>query len=186
MNENQENLTDKTVPDDAHVTSAEGGAAVSNALSLAELNQTLGKDFKDKETALKALKDTQSYVGKKIAAVSPAPAVDPNLASKVQTLETQVFYANNPEFKGHEAIINAMGTNPAEVVGSDAFKTYFEKAKVADEVANNKSIVSSNSRLSQAKSVTEQAIQVTNARGSTNEDTALVFASAINAANNER
>lgn len=181
MNESN-NLTENTVPDAAHVTAAEGGAAVAPALSLAEINQTLGKDFKDTATALKALKDTQSYVGQKIAAAAPAP--DSALESKVSSLESQVFYASNPQYRGHESIINAMGTNPAEVVGGDAFKTYFEKAKVADEVQNSKSVVSSNARLSQATGVLEQAINVANARGTTGEDVALVFARSINQTNN--
>ena len=182
MNEN-DNLTDTTLSDAAHVTAADGNAAVAPALTLAELNSTLGKDFKDVPTALKALKDTQSYVGKKIVADTPAP--DNSLKSEVDSLKEQVFYANHPELKGHEQIIKAMGSNPAEVVGSDAFKTYFEKAKVADEVTNSKSVLSSNARLSQVQTVLTEAVAVTNARGSTNEDSALVFARAINAQNNQ-
>jgi len=182
MNEN-DNLTDTTLSDAAHVTAADGNAAVAPALTLAELNSTLGKDFKDVPTALKALADTQSYVGKKMAAVNPAP--DNNLKSELDSLKSEVFYASNPQYKGHEAIINAMGSNPSEVVNNEAFKTYFEKAKVADEVTNSKSVLSSNARLSQVQTVLTEAVAVTNARGSTNEDSALVFARAINAQNNQ-
>lgn len=179
----QENLTDTTLPDAAHVTAASGDAAVSETLSLAELNSTLGKDFKDKGTALKALRDTQSYVGKKLDAVAPAP--NTALESEVNKLKEEVFYASHPELKGHEDIIKAMGSNPAEVVGTEVFKKYLEKANVADEVAQTKSVVSSNNRISQVKSIVEEAIGVTNSRGSTNEDTALIFARAINEQNNQ-
>lgn len=182
MNEDN-TLPDNTLADGAQLTPADGGAAAVPALSLAEINQTLGRNYKDTATALAALKETQSFVGKKIAAAEPAP--DSALQSKVSSLETQVFYASNPQFKGHESVINAMGSNPAEVVGGDAFKTYFEKATIADEVTNSKSVVSSNARLSQVKTVSDEAVAISNARGTTNEDTALVFARAINQGNNQ-
>ncbi len=178
------NLTDDSQPAATHVDAGGEQSAVAETLSLAEINSTLGKDFKDKATALKSLRDTQSYVGKKIDAVSPAPAVDNSLKSEVDSLKEQVFYASHPELKGHESIIKAMGSNPAEVVEGEAFKTYFEKAKVADEVANQKSVVSSNSRLSQSKTVLDEGVQMANARGTTGEDVATVFARAINQANN--
>lgn len=186
-----ENPSPETLVGDAQLTSSNGGGTVeSPAVTLAELNKHLGSDFKDPSTALKALKDTKDFVGKRkedIAAevrstLSPQTA-STDLTSKVQSLETQVFYANNPQYKGHEAIINAMGSVPADVVGGEAFKSYFEKAKVADEVAQNRSVVSSNARLSQVKTVNEEAVAITNSRGSTNEDTALVFARAINSQN---
>lgn len=188
-----ENLSTETLADASRTSAADGGVTVeSPALTLAELNKQLGSDFKDPSTALKALKDTKDFVGKRkedIAAEVKASlqqtASDPALASKVQSLETQVFYANNPQYKGHESIINAMGTNPAEVTAGDAFKTYFEKAKVADEVAQTKSVVSTNNRLSQSKTVIDTAINVANARGTTGEDTALVFAREINSQNNQ-
>lgn len=180
MNEN-DNLTDTTLSDAPQLSTADGNAAVAPALSLAELNSTLGKQFKDVPTALKALKDTQSYVGKKVA-VEPAP--DNTLKSEIDSLKTEVFYASHPELKGHESMLKALGSNPAEAYESDAFKTYLEKATVADSVNNSKSVVSSNARLSQVKTVSEEAVAVSNARGTTNEDTALVFARAINQQNN--
>lgn len=184
MNDNQDNLTDKTLVDGAQLTPANGGAAVDESLSLAELNSTLGKTFKDKPTALAALKETQSWVGKKIDAVTPAPDTSA-LRLEIDSLKEQTFYATHPELKGHEDIIKAMGSNPAEVVEGEAFKKYFEKANVADEVAQTKSVVSSNARISQVQSVRDSAINVANSRGTTGEDVALVFASQINAENNQ-
>lgn len=178
-----ETINEETQPAAAHVDAGDGTASVSDGLSLAELNKTLGKNFKDKETALRSLAETNSYVGKKIAAVEPAP-IDHSLKLEVDSLKEQVFYASHPEYQGHESIIKAMGSNPAEVVDGAAFKTYFEKAKVADEVAQTKSVVSSNSRLSQTKTVIDEGVNMANARGSTGEDIALVFARAINESNN--
>lgn len=158
------NPTDPTLSDATHVDAADGGAAVAETLSLAELNTLLGKDFKDKATALKSVKDTYAYVGKKVDTVASTAQAQssPEIEAKLNSLEQQVFYANHPEYKGHEAIIKAMGSNPAEVVGTDAFKTYFEKAKVADDVAKTKSVVASNSRLAQQQTHTEDAVKAAN------------------------
>ena len=77
--DNQDNLTDSTLPGATHVEASGGQAAVADTLSLAELNTLLGKDFKDKATALKAVKDTFSYIGRQntVANPTPAPATDP-------------------------------------------------------------------------------------------------------------
>lgn len=179
MDENQSNLPDQSLPGAAQLTATGGAAAVDETLSLAELNQLLGKNYKDKTTALSAVKETYSFVGRKIDAANPAPTpADPNLASEVQSLKVRAFYAENPDYKGHEDIIKAMGSDPLEVVKTNAFKTYFEKAKVADQVTKAKSVVSSNSRLGQSSSVMDDAVKVANATGST-ERTADVLAKGI-------
>lgn len=58
-----EDITDKTLPDAG--TKADGGdAAASSDVSIAKtLSSVLGKEFDSDETALKAVKDTFSYVG---------------------------------------------------------------------------------------------------------------------------
>lgn len=161
------NLTDTTLPDAPQLSAADGSAAVDNTLSLAELNQHLGKDFKDKSTALKALADTQSYVGKKLEAANPAPApADDSLKAEVQSLKEEAFYLANPQYKDMRDIIKTMGNNPSEVVELAAFKSVFEKVKVADEVTSKKSVVSSNARLGTTSNYTDEAIKVANATGS--------------------
>lgn len=157
------NLTDNTLAGDAQLTSADGGAAVDNSLSLAALNQTLGKNFKDVPTALAALKETQSYVGKKLEAANPAPAADDTLKAKVQSLEEEVFYSQNPQYKDMRGLIQKMGGSPSEVVGTPEFKAVFEKVGVADEVQKTKSVVNSNARIGQAPQVMDEAVQVANA-----------------------
>ena len=180
-----ENPSPETLVDDAQLTPANGGGTVdSPALTLAELNSFLGSDFKDKDTALKALKDTKDFVGKRkediLKDAQPIiKPVDDTLISEVQSLKKDLFYTQNPQYKGYEALINKMGGNPAEVVASSEFKTVFEKVSEAEKVTQGKSVVGSNSRLAQTKSITDNAIQVANARGSTNEDVALVLAQGI-------
>lgn len=189
-----ENLSPDTLVGDTHVASSNGGGTVeSSALSLADLNKHLGSDFKDTATALKALKDTKDYVGKRkddiVAEVrntlQPSSNVDDTLKHDVQSLKRDLFFSQNPQYKGLEAVIEKFGGDPAEVVKSPEFTNVFEKVKIADEVANNKSVVSSNSRLSQSKTIIDEAINVANARGTTGEDVATVLARNINQLNNQ-
>lgn len=182
-----ENLSPEPLVGGAHVESANGGGTVeSPALTLVDLNKHLGSDFKDVPTALKALKDTKDFVGKRkqdiVAEVTPA---NDSLTSEVQSLKRDMFFSNNPQYKGYENLITKLGSDPAEVVRMTEFTNVFEKAKSADEIAQNKSVVSSNARLSQSKSITDEAIAVANSRGTTGEDVATVLARAINIGNNE-
>ncbi len=184
---NQDNPTDETLSGTAHVDAADGGAAVdSGTLTLDEINSLLGKDFKDKDSALKAVKDTFSYVGKKkedIAAEMRPTAQAPSdaYASKdeLAQLKNELFYANHPEYKGYESTIKMMGNDPSEVTGTDAFKALFAKVKVADEAEQKKSVVSSNSRLGETQTISEKAVQVANARNSSSQDVADTFAAEI-------
>lgn len=190
---NQDNPNDP-VPDEPHVSSPDGEPSVdSSTLTLSELNQYLGKDFKDKESALKSLKDTASFVGKRkedieasvrasLAAESATkPAVtDPKVLEELSSVKNQLFYSDHPEYKGYADIIAKMGSNPAEVVESAEFKKVFEKGKAADEAEKTKSVVSSNARLGTPQTVMDEAVKTANARGATQEDVALVFARGIN------
>lgn len=60
----EEVITQETVPEVPLESTTEGGSADASQSLLETLNETLGKDFKDAETALKSVKDTFSYVGK--------------------------------------------------------------------------------------------------------------------------
>ncbi len=54
-----------TLPDASQLNAAEVKSADGDAIHLAKLNEFLGKDFKDVDTALKSVKDTFSFVGKR-------------------------------------------------------------------------------------------------------------------------
>lgn len=185
-----DNPSPDTLAEGAQLTPADGGGTVGTpALTLAELNKHLGSDFKDAATALKALKDTKDFVGKRKediasevkASLTPTAVLDDALKSDVQALKDRLFYSENPQYKGYEALIKKMGADPATVTDSEEFKAIFEKVKVADEVAQRKSNVPSNARLAQVKTVRDEAIATANSRGSTMEDLALVLARGINA-----
>lgn len=192
-----DNNNSSTVPGDAHVTSAEGKENVgsTDTLSLAELNSILGRNFSDKPSALKALKDTQDFVGKRKediakelqvntatassqSASNAAPNGDVASKSEVNELKNRLFFSENPQYKGYEAIIKKMGSDPADVVNSEEFKTVYEKGRVADEVAQKKSVVTSSARLAENKTHVDRAIQVANATRSA-ASTADVLATAI-------
>lgn len=189
-----DNLSTQTLADGAHVTSPDGGVTVVKpALTLEEMNATLGSTFTDIESAKKGLKDTFTYVGKRKEDIiqeikaSSTPVATPDVASKgdIQALRNELFYSQNPQFKPYQGMLSQLGADPAEVVNRPDVKGVIEKAQAADVVANNKSVVSSNSRLSQSKSVIDSAVQIANARGSTMEDVSLTFARAINESNNQ-
>lgn len=187
----QDNTTDDPLVGASRSSASDGDTAVDTNLTLAELNQVLGKDFKDVPTALKSVKDTFGYVGKKREDIEnevrsklvaqPAPqSSDNSVLSKIQSLEEQLFYSSNPQYKGLEAVIKKMGTNPAEVVNSEEFKSIFEKVQVAEQVEKTRSVAPSNARLAQTKTFNDEAVAVANARGSTVEDVAMVAARSFN------
>lgn len=192
-----DNNNSQSVPGDAQLTSAEGGENVgsTDTLSLAELNSILGRNFTDKPSALKALKDTQDFVGKRKEDIakelqtasattgtsqSTAASAPENVASKqeLNEVKARLFFSENPQYKGYESLISRMGGDPAEVVQSKEFQDVFEKVKVADEVAQKKSIVSSSPRLAATKTHTDEAVRIANATGSA-QTTADYLATAI-------
>lgn len=175
----QDNNPSSTVTGETHVDSSAGGENV-DTLSLTEINQHLGRNYKDKPTALAALKETFSFVGKRTeSSVATAPAADETLVAQVKDLTEEVWYAQHPEYKDMRDTIKAFGKSPSEVIEMPAFKTIFEKVKVADEVAQTRSIAPSNARLAQTQSTTTEAVTIANARGATLEDVATVLARGI-------
>ena len=137
--------------------SADGNGAVSeqvtspnkdNVLSLEEINSFLGKNFTDKATALKALKDTQSFVGKrKEDFASELQQASQQTAEELRQIKEEMFYQKHPEYAPYKDTIKAMGNNPAEVVENPAFKSLFEKARGFDESQSLKSVLESNPRV---------------------------------------
>lgn len=185
-----ENPSPETLADATRTSAADGGGTVeSPSIKLEDLNKVFGTDFKDAASALRSVKETKDFVGRRKddiaaelkASMAPAQSPDVELKSQVQNLQEQLFYTQNPQYKGYENVIKAMGSNPADVVGTEVFKGIFEKAKVADEVAQTKSIVASNARLSQSKTVIDEAVNIANARGTTLDQVAVTFAREINA-----
>ncbi len=133
----------------------------AEALSLDELNSFLGKNYKDKDSALKSLKDTFSYVGKKSEDLTPK--IDPNQFISREQYERDMFYSQNPELAKPEikklidAMAKADGVSPKDVVESDTFKAVFSKVKGYDESQSLKTVLESNPRLASTRDSFSQA-----------------------------
>lgn len=177
---------------DGNVAPSDGGETVGADTALAELNKILGGNFKDLPTALNAVKETKSFVGKRIEdikaevlkEIAPAPDKDSTakLEEMVKPIEKRLFYSENPQYKGYENLIESMGDDPAKVVASDTFKQVFDKVRVADEVTQRQSVVHSSPRIAQFKSATDEAVIIANSTSGNTEMVAAALARGINEA----
>lgn len=126
-------------------------------LSLQELNQHLGKNYPTKEAALKSLKDTFSYVGKKTDDVVKE-AIDTSKFISRDQYETDMFYSQNPDFNKPELrkVIDSMakadGVRPRDVVESEAFKQVYGAVKGYNDSQSLKSVLETNPKLANTKS----------------------------------
>lgn len=158
--DNEDNTTfDYLTGDDNNVAPSDVNEAVSQsqdtapeAMTLEEMNQHLGKNFKDKATALKAIKDTFNYVGKKKEDVAKEVFNKDGFVSKDQ-YETDMFYSKNSEYdtpairKVIDSMSKSEGISAREVVNSDSFKEIYGAVKGFNENQNIKSVLESNPRL---------------------------------------
>jgi len=164
----EEDNTLETITDDADVTSTDGEEAVegnpSEDNSIAKtLSEVLGKEFKDDATALKAVKDTFSYVGKKREQVAEEVKneVDTsNLVTKEQYLN-DMFYAKNPQHEPLRDVIDSMakakGQSVAEVIESDPYKKVFESHTGYQESQSAKSVLETNPTLGKVRNKLDEA-----------------------------
>jgi len=123
-----------------------------DTLTLAELNESLGKNFKDKATALKSFKDTFSYVGKRKEDIAKELGGNTEaLANEIRQIKENAFFEKNPDYAPYRSAIIKMGQNPEEVVNTPEFKAIFEKTIGYDKSQSLKSVLVSNPRLAQSK-----------------------------------
>lgn len=166
----EDNNTLDALGDDAQLTPAPADGTVSTnpspeSLTLEELNSILGKNFKDKATALKSVKDTYSYVGKrKEDIVKEVSGNTEGISKELKEIKENMFFEKNPNFAPYRSAFNKVGGNPEEFFNSPEFKPIFEKANGFDENQKLKSVLVSNPRLAQTKDA------LTKARESTNQE----------------
>lgn len=143
-------------------------APKSAEITLAELNATLGKTFPDKETALRSIVDTNSYVGRKKEDIEREvlsrvhnTEETAKLTKQVEDMRKDMFYRDNPNYAKPEvrAMIEKFGGNPIEVVAQPEFKTIFDKITGYDEVQNRKTVLESNPRIVQSRDVLTKATE---------------------------
>lgn len=147
-----------------------------SGLSLQELNSALGKNYKDKDSALRSLKDTISHVGMKEEQIEQK-LVEKGYLSRAD-LETELFYRDNPNLSTHKSVIDAFakinGISPQEAVKSEALSGLFAKAQKADTYENNQSVIESNPRLVATKSGLDKARELSTKRNSGEQVDSLV------------
>lgn len=125
----------------------------ADGMTLAELNQTLGKNFSDKASALKALKDTFSYVGKK------TEPDDELLRAKgymtKQDFEAEIFLRDNPQHAANkkilESIAKAEGVSLVDAAKTPEYSKLFESASEYEKTQSLKTVLNPNPRLQQAQ-----------------------------------
>lgn len=155
----EDNRPSDAVPVDSDVRSTEGDEKVSanpdnegaDALSLEELNATLGRQFKTKEGALKAIKDTYAFVGKsKEEKKSEQTAVTSN--DEIESLKTELFFTQNPDFKDArpilEALAKANGQSIQAAAESDAGKDVLSKFAEFGKHQEKETVMEGNRRFS--------------------------------------
>lgn len=136
------------------------GGSVREAIGAA-----LGKTFETDDMALKSIKDTQSYVGKRVEDIKaeiqakPVKKSDGDFVSRDEFEESN-FYSKNPDYEPYKKIVNSFredGKSLSEIVKSDDFKEIYDKVKSYDETQKTKSVLQSNPRLSSASDKMTQA-----------------------------
>lgn len=163
----EEDITLEALADESQLNSPAAEGTVSDesqpkALSLEEINTALGKNFKDLPTALKSVKDTYAYVGKrKEDIIKEVGGNTSEIATELKTIKDNMFFDKNPEYAPYRKAMERMGSNPVEVANSEEFKTIFEKAKGFDDSQKLKSVLVSNPRLAQTKDALTKAREAT-------------------------
>jgi len=159
-----ETLSGEDVDNEDELGSSDGDDAAASGVSddedeevnedkitLAELEEKLGKKFPNKEKALKALKDTFSYVGKKVEPKKEKVDLS-NFVSKEQ-YEEDLFFSQNKQYNSPEirkvitSLSKVNNLRPHEVVETDDFKNIFEKVEGYEKIQSTKTVLETNPRL---------------------------------------
>lgn len=157
--------------------------ATDKTLSLDEINALLGKNFPNKEAALKSWQDTNSYVGRKtedikkevLAEVQNSQKTD-ILAKELEEMRKERFYDKNPQYSdiNTRTLIEKIGGSPSDVVSSPEFKAVFDKVQGFDETQKLKTVLDSNPRLASSRDGLKQAAELKRGGASNDQISSLV------------
>lgn len=187
-----ENITGAGQPDGSQLNPADPASTVGSgtgtqpaapqtgaeALTLAELNKQLGKNFPTKESALKSLSDTFSYVGKKKEDIEKEVRANlatsdqiTQLSQKLESVEKERFYDKNPQYADPAVrkLIDGLGGNPADVVNREEFKQVFEKVSGYDKSVKLKTVLESNPRMTSSRDNLTKAAEIRDKAGVNHE-----------------
>jgi len=154
-----ENQTEETQVDDSQLKSAAGNEAESvatDSLTLSEINDLTGKTYKDKESALKSIKDMSSQAGKAADLEGKLKKVEtPNkqltaVQEQLSQLQNDAFFKDNEDFNTNreliEKIAKADGISNQEVVETELYKSV--SGTVASQ--STRTVASTNGRVAQS------------------------------------
>lgn len=165
------NIIPDSVPETSQLNVADDNGTVeavsADGMTLSELNQHLGKNFPNRDSALKAIKDTFSYVGKKkedvkkemLSEVKNDERID-LLAKELSEERRERFYDRNPQYTSLRKVIEKIGGNPVDVVNSEEFKEIYTKVSGYDETQKLKTVLESNPRLSSSRDSLTKAREI--------------------------
>jgi hypothetical protein len=188
----EDNITQEGNAGESQLNSAAPEGAVgtvtkdqADSLSLAELNRLTGKNFPSKESALKSITDTYSYVGKKredvareVKAEISASDVTDKLARELEEMRKERFFDRNPKYAEPSVrkLIERLGGSPEQTVDSPEFKAVFEKVSGYDESQKLKTVLGSNPRIAASRDSLAKAREISMAgqAGTSDEVNALV------------
>lgn len=165
-----ETISSNANPGGESVTPPEGGesSANSNDPIVEVVRETTGREVKDRETALKVLKDNLSANGKlaqensslkaELTQLKSMNAGSPEVAEKIHNLEQRLnesaFYSENPELKDYRDLVSTFagkhGGDLQQVLEDESFKGILEKVQIAEKHERSRSVLESNPRLGQA------------------------------------
>jgi len=159
-----------THPGGENVTSLDSGenSANGNDPIVQAVRETTGREVKDRETALKVIKDNLSANGRlvqensslknELEKLKNMTASSPEVAEKINQLEKRLnesaFYSENPDLKNYRDLISTYagkyGGDLQKVLEDDSFKGILEKVQAAEKHEKSRSVLASNPRLGQA------------------------------------
>lgn len=169
----EQDITFEALSGDAQLTPSDASEAVetvteapaqSDALTLAELNSALGKNFTSKDAAIKAYKDTFSFVGKRTEDLKNELKAELQNDSKTEALAKELaemrkerFFDKNPDLAPYRDAYEKVGGSPEEFFNSPAIKPIIEKAKGYDESQKLRTVLESNPRIASGKDTLSKA-----------------------------
>lgn len=188
-NDEQDSRQSDTDPDEQDVGSSEGGdkgspnqSSDDETLTLSELENELGREFPDKEAAMKSLKDTYGYVGdlgSKVAQyeeryggldsqgdsesssddTSASSTEDSDVMTKTE-YKREKWFDDNPQYKEHREVIESLSethdVEPQEVVEMEGVKSLFQGQSDQND---QESVAMSNNRVGQSSDTLDEANQ---------------------------
>lgn len=180
MDEQTETLTEESQAgssqlNDAAATKAE--AVATDSLTLAEINELTGMSYKDKDSALKSIKDMKSQAGKaadlegklKTAMEATGDGSNPEVAElreKLNQVELDNFYSKNPDVNKAlaETIAKANGISVQEAIATDLYTSTVAAPEKRTVATSNSRVANAGKEASfdpQGKSIDELAGFVT-------------------------